>query len=178
MKREILHSDVIKTIRDVPDFPVKGIVFKDITTAIKDPDIYEFMVDQISGLYAGAGITKVLGIESRGFILGGALAYKLHAGFVPVRKPGKLPAPTHSKSYALEYGENILHIHKDALNSDDVVLVHDDLVATGGSAAAVIELVKLFNVKKIYLNFIFELGFLKGREILPSDIETTSLIKF
>jgi adenine phosphoribosyltransferase len=120
----------------------------------------------------------VVGIESRGFILGGALAAKLNAGFVPIRKPNKLPAPIYSKSYSLEYGENILNIHQDALDKDDIILLHDDVLATGGSAKAAIDLIQMFPVNKIYVNFICELSFLNGKSQINTDIDAFSLISF
>ena len=174
----ITVSDVAAAIRNVHDFPVPGILFKDITTAIKRPEIFRFMLHTTYEKYKDLGITKVAGIESRGFILGGALAAKLNAGFVPIRKPGKLPAPTFSKSYSLEYGQNILHIHQDALNQNDVVLLHDDLLATGGSAKAAIALIEQFNVKKIYVNFICELAFLHGINQIKKNCEVFSLVTF
>ena len=170
--------DVVESIRNVPDFPIPGIQFKDITTAIKRPEIFRYMLDQTAAYYQNMGITKVVGIESRGFILGGALAARLNAGFVPIRKPGKLPAPTFSKSYSLEYGENILHVHQDALETGDVVLLHDDLLATGGSAKAAIELIRNFAVKSIHVNFICELSFLNGAAQIGEGIEVFSLVKF
>jgi len=174
----ITLDDVAKSIRDVQDFPIKGILFKDITTAIKDKDIFNFVVDQLYDYYKDKGITKVVGIESRGFIFGSALAYRLNAGFVPVRKPGKLPADIYSKSYSLEYGENTINIHKDALNNDDKVLLHDDLLATGGSSLAALELIEIFNVKSIYVNFFVELTFLAGKRKLSDKYDIYSLIKF
>ncbi len=177
MQNKITISDVDKSIRTVPDFPKKGIQFKDITTAWKSPEIFNFMVEEIYSYYKNFGITKVVAIESRGFILGSALAYKLGAGFVPVRKPGKLPADTYSKSYSLEYGEGILELHKDALSDNDIVLLHDDLLATGGSASASIELIEKFNVKDIKINFIYELSFLKGIEKFNKKYDVFSLIK-
>ncbi|MBN2482183.1 MAG: adenine phosphoribosyltransferase [Bacteroidales bacterium] len=165
-------------IRNIPDFPDKGIQFKDITTAIKKPEMLSLIVDRISGHFRDRKVTKVVAVEARGFITGGALAYKLGAGFVPVRKPGKLPAQTFSQTYELEYGTDTLEIHKDALSSEDVVLLHDDLLATGGTALAVIELIKLFYVKTIYINFIIELGFLKGKERLSPPYDLYSLIQF
>ncbi len=178
MKTEINLQDVVQSIRDVPDFPQPGILFKDITTALKNKDTYNFVVENIYNYYKNAGITKVVGIESRGFILGGALAAKLNAGFIPIRKPGKLPAATFSKAYSLEYGENVLHIHQDALEKDDVVLLHDDVLATGGSAKAAIELIRLFPVKDIKVNFICELGFLEGKSKIDSNLDVFSLITF
>ena len=174
----ITQEELAASIRDVPDFPQKGILFKDITTALKRPEIFRFITENTVNHYKNAGITKVVGIESRGFILAGILAARLNAGFVPIRKPGKLPAPTFSKAYSLEYGENILHIHQDALDNDDIVLLHDDVLATGGSAKAATELINLFSVKKIYINFICELSFLNGINQIKEDYEVFSLIKF
>lgn len=166
------------TIRNVPDFPSKGIMFRDLTTLNKEPDAFRVMNDAVAELYAGKGITKVVGIESRGFITGSVLAYKLGCGFVPARKPGKLPAVTIKKAYAKEYGVDTIELHSDAIGPDDVVLLHDDLLATGGTMNACYELVKSMNPKKIYINFIVELEGLGGRENLPSDCEITSLLKF
>ena len=166
------------SIRNIPDFPMQGIQFKDITTVLKQPELFSFVVSTIAGNYSEKRITKVVGIESRGFIAGGALAYELGAGFVPVRKPGKLPAPTFSQSYELEYGKNILEIHQDAIVPDDVILLHDDLLATGGTSLAVIELLKQFHVDIIYVNFIIELSFLHGREKFLPDYNIDSLIQF
>ena len=125
-----------KGLRTVPDFPKKGILFWDLTTLFKDPEAFRFTVDTIYELYRDKGITKVVSLEARGYILGSALAYRLGAGFIPVRKPGKLPAETYSETYMKEYGPDTLTIHQDALSDEDVVLLHDDLLATGGSAAA------------------------------------------
>jgi len=165
-------------VRNIPDFPKPGIQFKDVSTVFKDPDAFMYIVDLICEKYRGCGITKVVGIESRGFILGSAVACGLNAGFIPVRKPGKLPAETFSETYDLEYGTDTLEIHKDALNSDDVVLVHDDLLATGGTAAAAINLVRRFGVEDIFLNFFIELDFLKGRDKIDKSVSVVSLIKY
>ena len=170
------QEEIIAHIRDVKDFPVEGIVFKDITTVLSNPEYLKWMKDEIANLYRAYGITKVVGIESRGFILAPAVAMELGAGFVPIRKPGKLPAETIEVSYAKEYGVDTIQIHADALNEDDVVLLHDDLLATGGSMAAALELVKKFNVKKVYVNFIIELEFLNGRKVFGDDVEVSSLL--
>ena len=170
------QEEIIAHIRDVKDFPVEGIVFKDITTVLSNPEHLKWMKDEIANLYRAYGITKVVGIESRGFILAPAVAMELGAGFVPIRKPGKLPAETIEVSYAKEYGVDTIQIHADALNEDDVVLLHDDLLATGGSMAAALELVKKFNVKKVYINFIIELEFLNGRKVFGDDVEVSSLL--
>ena len=169
------QQELIAQIRDVKDFPVPGIVFKDLTTVFDKPECLRWMRDEIVNLYRAYGITKVVGIESRGFILAPAVAMELGAGFVPVRKPGKLPAETSEVSYAKEYGVDTIQMHKDALNEDDVVLLHDDLLATGGSMAAALELVRKFGVKKVYINFIVELEFLEGRKALR-DVEVSSLL--
>ncbi len=165
-------------IRNVPDFPKKGIQFKDITTALKNPQCLQWIKDQIVSIYKDKGITQVIGLESRGFIIAPAVAMELGAGFVPERKPGKLPADVISIEYDKEYGTDTMQIHKDALNKNDVVLIHDDLLATGGTAAAAIELVKKIGVKKIYANFLIELDELHGREVIDKNIEVTSLIHF
>lgn len=170
------QQKIIAQIRDVKDFPVKGIVFKDLTTVFDKPECLRWMRDEIVNLYRAYGITKVVGIESRGFILAPAVAMELGAGFVPVRKPGKLPAETIEVSYAKEYGTDTIQMHKDALNENDVVLLHDDLLATGGSMAAALELVRKFGVKKVYINFIVELEFLEGRKVLGNDVEVSSLL--
>lgn len=165
-------------IRDVPDFPSKGIIFRDLTTMIKNGEALHVMSDAMEKLYHDKGVTKVVGIESRGFIGGSILAYQLGAGFVPARKPGKLPSLTIKASYAKEYGVDTIEIHSDAITSDDVVVIHDDLLATGGTMNACYNLVKSMNPKKIYINFIVELTALKGRENLPSDCEITSLLEY
>ena len=167
-----------KSIRDVPDFPKKGILFKDLTTAFKDPGILRLMTDEIVDYYKDKGITKVAGIESRGFVAGSILAHQLEAGFVLIRKPGKLPAQTFSQEYELEYGTDSVEVHKDAFSPDDIVVLHDDLLATGGTAWAAMELINRIGVKKIYLSFIVELGFLKGRERIGSGIDIQTLIKY
>jgi len=172
--REFLKT----TIRNIPDFPKKGIQFKDITTALKEPGVFTMIVDDIALHYKDLGITRVVAIESRGFITGGAVAYKLGAGFVPIRKLGKLPAVTYSKQYDLEYGKDSLEIHQDALSSEDVVLLHDDLLATGGTALAAIDLLGNFNVRQIYVCFIIELDFLQGRQRLSCFSDVYSLIHF
>ncbi|WP_421920680.1 adenine phosphoribosyltransferase [Marinifilum sp.] len=166
------------SIRDVINFPKEGIVFKDITTMLKEEKHLATLVDTLYNQYKDRGITKIVGLESRGFILGTVLAYKLNAGFVPIRKPGKLPAATFSEKYTLEYGEDEIHIHQDALNENDVVLLHDDLLATGGTAAASINLLEKCGVKKVFVNFLVELDFLKGRNKLNTDFEVESLFHF
>ena len=167
-----------RRIRDVYDFPQKGVIFRDITTLLKDPRGLHIIGWDLSQLCRDKGVTKVVGIESRGFIGGSILAFELGAGFVPVRKPGKLPADTISTSYDKEYGKDVIEIHRDAITPDDVVVIHDDVLATGGTMAAAYELVKSMNPKKIYINFIIELLDLKGRENLPAEAEVTSLITY
>ena len=171
-------EEVKSNIRDVVDFPIPGIVFKDLTTAFKNADCMKYFEDEMYRLYKDKGITKVIGIESRGFIMAPVLGNKLGVGFVPVRKKGKLPAETIEVSYAKEYGVDIIELHKDALTPDDVVLVHDDLLATGGTMKAACELIRKFGVKKIYVNFLVELDFLKGREQFDKAIIVDSLIHY
>ena len=171
-------EEVKNNIRDVIDFPIPGIVFKDLTTAFKNPGCMKYFEDEMYRLYKDKGITKVIGIESRGFIMAPVLGNKLGVGFVPVRKKGKLPAETIEVSYAKEYGVDVIELHKDALTPDDVVLVHDDLLATGGTMKAACELIRKFGVKKIYVNFLVELDFLKGREQFDKDIMVDSLIHY
>lgn len=173
-----MTTDQVKqTIRNVPDFPVLGIQFKDLTTTLRDASCLKWIKQQIVQHYMNRGITKVLGIESRGFIFAPAVAMELGAGFVPVRKPGKLPAEVVEQTYQKEYGVDRIQIHKDALSENDVVLIHDDLLATGGTMAAAVELVRRFRVKKIYVNFVVELDGLEGRKVLDG-VEVTSLIHF
>ena len=169
-------EEVKLQIRNIPDFPVKGIQFKDITTLLQQPDCLRWMRDEMVNLYKNKGITKIVGIESRGFIIAPAVAMELGVGFVPIRKPGKLPAETVEISYQNEYGVDTIQMHKDALCADDVGLLHDDLLATGGTMAAAIELVKKFGVKKVYVNFLIELDFLNGRQLLEKVAEVDSLI--
>lgn len=172
------NEDLKGYIRDIPDFPSKGIIFRDLTTMIKDGKALRYTCDELYKLYADKGVTKVVGIESRGFICGSILAYQLGCGFVPARKPGKLPSVTIKKSYAKEYGVDMIELHSDAINENDVVVLHDDLLATGGTMTACYELVKSLNPKKIYINFIVELTDLNGRANLPQDCEVTSLLKY
>lgn len=165
-------------IRDVIDFPTKGIIFKDLTTVFKDPRALHIIGWDLSQKYRDKGVTKVVGIESRGFIGGSILAFELGAGFVPARKPGKLPADVIRQEYDKEYGKDIIEMHRDAITPDDIVVIHDDVLATGGTMAAAYELVKSMNPKKIYINFIIELSALKGRENLPKEVEVSSLITY
>jgi len=162
-------------IRDVPDFPEKGIVFKDITPLLKNAQAMQRASEELLNLLPATPIHKVAGIESRGFIFGSLLAQRLGAGFIPIRKPGKLPAQTISESYALEYGTDVLEIHQDAIQPGDQVLIHDDLLATGGTAAASCKLIEKLGGTIVQLSFLVELSFLKGREKLTSYSVSTLL---
>jgi len=164
-------------IRDIPDFPKKGIVFKDITTLLSDGRSFHRMIDLIAHRYVGKNIQKVIGVEARGFVLGSALAYKLGAGVVMVRKPGKLPYKTRSVSYDLEYGTDTLEIHEDAFEPGERVIIADDLLATGGTVEAVVKLLEGFNAELVECAFMAELEFLSGRNKLP-DGKVFSLLKF
>ena len=172
MRKELL----LNNLREIPDFPIPGILFYDVTTLFKNAECLNEMLDTLYERYKDKGITKVVGIESRGFILGGALAARLGAGFVMARKPGKLPADTIEETYAKEYGTDRIQIHKDAINEDDVVLLHDDLLATGGTMAATHRLVQKCGAKKTYINFIIELEELNGRKAFPADVEVETLL--
>lgn len=164
-------------IRDVPDFPVKGIVFKDITTLLKDKNAFLEAFNQLYEKVSNLKVDKVVSIESRGFIFGSLLAHKLNAGFVPVRKPGKLPGEKISETYLLEYGTDSLEIHKDAINPGEKILIHDDLLATGGTVEAVCKLVEKLGGEIIGIVFLIELSFLKGREKLKK-YNVSSIIKY
>lgn len=165
-------------IRDIPDFPREGIIFKDITTVLRDPAAFKHAVDLLAKHYQKQKIDYIAGIEARGFIFGSALAYKMGIGFIPIRKPGKLPAKTETISYDLEYGKDSLEIHTDAVEPGKKVLIVDDLLATGGTAEAAIKLVKKIGGVIVGIAFVVELEFLKGREKLPSDCKITRLISF
>ena len=172
MNKDLLLSN----LRNIPDFPIPGIQFKDVTSLFKKPECLKELNDALYELYKDSGITKVVGIESRGFVMGSALAIRLNAGFVPIRKPGKLPAETISESYSKEYGTDTIEIHKDAIDENDVVLIHDDLLATGGTMLAAYNLVKKLNPKNVMINFLFELDGLNGRAIFPEDADVQSLL--
>ena len=165
-----------KNLREIPDFPKPGILFYDVTTLFKNPECLQSIIDELYEMYKDKGINKVVGIESRGFILGGALAARLGAGFVMARKPGKLPAETIEETYAKEYGTDTIQIHKDAIDENDVVLLHDDLLATGGTMAAAYRLVKKCGAKNIFVNFVIELKGLNGRNAFTNDVEVTTLL--
>ncbi len=170
-------EELKNAVRNIPDFPIPGIQFKDVTTLFKDAKRLKDLSDILYETYKDKGITKVVGIESRGFIMGPILATRIGAGFVPIRKPGKLPAETVEISYAKEYGTDTIQIHKDAINDDDTVLIHDDLLATGGTMRAAVDLVKMFNPKDIYVNFIIELKELDGRKVFTSDTKIDSVLE-
>ncbi len=173
------NPKLMENLRCIPDFPIKGIQFQDVTTLFKSAECLKIMRDEIIDIYKDKGITKIVGIESRGFVMSSAIATELGAGIALCRKPGKLPAETIQQSYKKEYGEDTIEIHKDSITEDDVVLIHDDLLATGGSMRAAYDLVKKFNPKKIYINFIIELTIegLNGRSHFDNDTEITALIK-
>lgn len=158
--------DLKTRIRNIKDFPKPGIMFRDITTLLKDPEAFNYTIEQLYSYTENKNINKVVGIESRGFIFGSILADKLNCGFIPVRKPGKLPAEKVSISYSLEYGEDRLEMHKDAIQPGDKVLVHDDLLATGGTMNAVCQLIEQLGGDIVQVSFIVELSFLKGRNKL------------
>ena len=170
---------LLKNLRCIPDWPKKGVNFRDVTTLFKSPECLKEINREMYELYKGKGITKIVGIESRGFVMSSALAVELGAGVVLCRKPGKLPCDTIQESYAKEYGKDTIEIHRDAIDEDDIILLHDDLLATGGTMKAACNLVKKFHPKKVYCNFIIELvnEGLNGREGFDEDIEITSLIK-
>lgn len=167
---------LLESIRTIPDYPKPGILFYDVTTLFKDPAALHTAADLLYNMYKDKGITKVAGIESRGFILGAILAERLDAGFVMVRKPGKLPAETIEISYEKEYGKDTIQIHKDAIQPDDVVLMHDDLLATGGTMRAACEMVQTMHPRKVYVNFLIELKALHGREVFGKDVELDTVL--
>lgn len=176
MNKKIL----LDNLRCIPDWPIKGVNFRDVTTLLKSPEALKEITDEMYELYKDKRITKIVGIESRGFVMSSALALRLGAGIVLCRKPGKLPCETVQESYAKEYGIDTIEIHKDAINENDVVLLHDDLLATGGTMRAACNLVKKFKPKKIYCNFIIELKseFPNSRSTFDKDIEISSLLQF
>lgn len=169
--------DYKSLIREVPDFPKPGILFYDITTLLKDAQAFRQILDELTSKYRNQGISKIVSIESRGFILGSPLAYHLGTGFVPVRKPGKLPADTFEVKYNLEYGSTSLAIHRDAIQIGERVLIVDDLLATGGTAAATVHLIRQLGGEIVSLAFLVELQFLKGREKL-NGCDVYSMIQY
>ena len=168
---------LLDNLRCIPDFPKKGINFRDVTTLYKNAECVKIMLDELERIYKDKGITKIVGIESRGFVMASALAGRLGCGIVLARKPGKLPATVVKESFSKEYGVDTVEMHVDSIEEKDVVLIHDDLLATGGTAMAVYKLVKLFNPKKIYMNFIIEITDegLHGREVFKG-IDLTTLV--
>ena len=173
------NPKLLENIRVIPDFPKKGIMFQDVSTLFDNYECLEIMVNETADLYKDKGITKIVGIESRGFLLSSAVAMKLGAGVVMCRKPGKLPGKTIQQSYQKEYGEDTICMIENSINENDVVLIHDDLLATGGSMKAALDLVKKFNPKKVYINFIIELTIegLHGRDVFGDEVEITALLK-
>jgi len=169
--------DLAKMIRDVPDFPKEGILFKDITTLIKEPQAFREVIDRLADHYAGQEIDLVVAVEARGYIFGAPIAYKLGAGFVPVRKEGKLPAETVREEYELEYGTDSVEMHRDAIQPGQKVLIVDDLIATGGSAAATARLVERLGGEVVSIAFLIELTFLKGVEKLK-DYDVFTMIEY
>ena len=171
--------DLSAALTRIPDYPEPGIIFVDLTSLMMDADALQAAVDRIADQFAGKGITKVVGAEARGFIIGTPVAYKLHAGFVPARKPGKLPREVISQSYELEYGTDSLQIHADAIKSGDVVLIVDDLVATGGTAEAQAKLIKQFGASLVGMGFLMELAFLNPRQAIAkvTDADVFSLVQ-
>ena len=169
---------LMDNLRCIPDFPQPGINFRDVTTLFKNHDCLQIMVDELYDIYKDKGSTKIVGIESRGFVIASALAVRLGAGVVLCRKPGKLPAATVQESYTKEYGTDTIEIHQDAIDETDVVLLHDDLLATGGTMRAAYNLVKKFNPKAIYVNFIIEITDegLHGRDAFEPGTDITTLI--
>lgn len=172
-----MPADLKKYIRSIRDFPIKGIMFRDITTLLKDPLAVKETLNQLLSHSKNHRVDKVVGVESRGFIFGAMLANQLNAGFVPVRKPGKLPAEKESQTYQLEYGLDKIEIHKDAISKGDKVLIHDDLLATGGTAEAVCKLIEKLGGEVVLVSFIIELSFLNGREKLR-NYNVNSLINY
>ena len=168
---------LIDNLRCIPDFPQKGINFRDVTTLYKNAECMKIMLDELEEIYRDKGITKIVGIESRGFVIGAALAARLGCGFVMARKPGKLPATVIKESFTKEYGVDTVEMHVDAINENDVVLIHDDLLATGGTALATYKLVQHFKPKKVYINFIIEITDegLHGRDLFKG-IDLTTLV--
>jgi adenine phosphoribosyltransferase len=169
--------DVKSLIREIPDFPKPGILFRDITTLLRDPEGLRYTIDTLTEKCTGFAPDYIVGMESRGFIFGAPLAYKLGAGFIPVRKPGKLPAAVHTVEYELEYGRDKLEMHQDALRPGSRVLIVDDLIATGGTAAATAKLVQQIGCELVGFGFIIELVDLNGRKLLP-DIPIRTLFQF
>ena len=172
------HPVLLKNLRCIPDFPRKGINFRDVTTLYKNAECMKIMLDEMYELYKDKGITKIVGVESRGFIMASALAAKLGAGVVLARKPGKLPSTVIKESFSKEYGVDTVEMHLDSIDENDIVLIHDDLLATGGTALATYKLVKYLNPKQIYMNFIIEITDegLHGRDLFKGLVDVTTLM--
>ncbi len=172
------NKTLMEHLRCIPDFPKKGINFRDVTTLYKDAECMKIMLDEMYELYKDKGITKIVGVESRGFVMAAALAAKMGAGVVLARKPGKLPATVIKESFTKEYGVDIVEMHIDSIDENDVVLIHDDLLATGGTALATYKLVKHFHPKNIYMNFIIEITDegLHGRDKFKGLVDVTTLM--
>ncbi len=174
-----MYMDLKQEIREIQDYPKKGINFKDITTLIGNKDAFDYAVNEITEFFKNKGITKVVALEARGFIFGGAIAYTLNSGFVPVRKRDKLPHTIISETYTLEYGEDRVEMHVDALNENDVVLLHDDLIATGGTALAALKMIERLGVKKVFLSFVCDLEFIETPEKeMLGEYEKQVLVKY
>ena len=171
------NKTLIDNLRCIPDFPKKGINFRDVTTLYKNAECMKIMLDEMEELYKDKGITKIVGVESRGFVMAAALAGRLGCGVVLARKPGKLPATVIKESFSKEYGVDTIEMHMDSIDSNDVVLIHDDLLATGGTAKAAYDLVQYFKPKKVYMNFIIEITDegLHGRDLFKG-IDLTTLV--
>ena len=171
------NKTLLDNLRCIPDFPKKGINFRDVTTLYKNAECVQIMLDELEAIYKDKGITKIVGIESRGFIMASALAGRLGCGIVMARKPGKLPATVIKESFSKEYGVDTIEMHIDSINENDAVLIHDDLLATGGTAMAAYKLVQHFNPKKVYVNFIIEIRDegLHGRDLFDG-IDLTTLL--
>lgn len=170
---------LLENLRCIPDFPKKGVNFRDVTTLFRSPECLQIMEYELYEMYKDKGVTKIVGIESRGFVMASALAIRLNAGVVLCRKPGKLPGETIQESYSKEYGTDTIEIHKDAISENDVILLHDDLLATGGTMKAAYNLVKKFHPKKIYVNFLIELTRegMNGRDNFEKGTDITSLLE-
>ena len=172
------NQTLIDNLRCIPDFPKKGINFRDVTTLYKNAECMQIMLDEMYELYKDKGITKIVGVESRGFVMAAALADRLKAGVVLARKPGKLPATVIKETFTKEYGVDTVEMHIDAIDQNDVILIHDDLLATGGTAKAVYKLVEHFHPKKVYMNFIIEITDegLHGRDLFEGIDLTTLMV--
>jgi len=171
-----LTAELLATIRDVPDFPKPGIVFKDITPVLANGPLFQRVIDRFADELAGLSVTKIVGIDARGFIFAGAVAYKLGLGFIPIRKKGKLPWTTQSAAYKLEYGESVVEMHVDAVEKGERVALIDDVLATGGTAAAAIQLLSSCGAKVVKAEFLMELGFLGGRAVVGATPVTSVVI--